>query len=133
MRITTTIVQSLIRAAGIIQLALGALFWTYNALNLIPMHMLVGLVLVLSLWVLAGIAARSGVNLAVVGVAFVWGAVVPLLGIAQTQILPGSAHWVVQVLHLLVGLTALALAEVLGRAIRTRRLPRPTTTTALAA
>ncbi len=49
---------------------------------------------------------------------------VPALGATQTSILPGPEHWVIQVLHLLVGLTAIALAEVLGRRIRGRGDPR---------
>src|ERR671937_3178305 len=101
MKITATIAHTLIRIAGPIQLGLGALFWTYNALNLIPLHMLIGLLLVLALWVLAGVGARSGVHPALVGVAFVWGLVVVALGMTQTQLLPGPLHWIVQVLHLL--------------------------------
>ena len=41
------------------------------------------------------------------------------LGLTQSQLLPGDAHWVVQVLHLLVGLVAMGLAQDL--AARTRR------------
>ena len=35
------------------------LFWTYNALNLTPLHMLIGLVVVLALLVLAGLELRA--------------------------------------------------------------------------
>jgi uncharacterized membrane protein YdfJ with MMPL/SSD domain len=121
MNLTTTIAQILVRAGGMIQIGLGALFWTYNALNLIPVHMLIGLVVVISLWVLAFVAARSGVHPALVGFAFAWGAFVPVFGMTQTEILPGSLHWIVQVLHLLVGLTAMGLAERLATRIRANR------------
>jgi hypothetical protein len=40
-----------------------------------------------------------------------WGALVVGLGLTQSQLLPGDAHWVVQVLHLLVGLGAKGLAQ----------------------
>ena len=45
--ITTTIAQVLIRICGPIALVLGVLFWTGNALTLLPVHMLAGIVLVL--------------------------------------------------------------------------------------
>jgi uncharacterized membrane protein YdfJ with MMPL/SSD domain len=127
MKSTTTISQMLVRTAGVIQIGLGLLFWTNNALDLIPVHMLVGFVVVLCLWLLAGLAARSGVQPVLVAFAIAWGVVVPVFGMTQTQILPGSFHWMVQVLHLLVGVGALALAETLARRIRSRlAFPRAT-------
>ncbi len=119
MRTATTVAQMLVRASGLLLIVLGVLFWTGNALSLIPLHMLLGLVLVLSLWTLAVIAARAGVSRGLVALAIVWGLVVLALGITQTRLLPGSAHWVIQVLHLLVGLGAMGQAE--GLAARIRR------------
>lgn len=120
MRIATTMAQMLVRLLGLIQLALGGLFWTGNALVLTPVHMLVGLALVLALWVLAGLAARAGVHLGLVALAIGWGIVVPVLGFTQGQLLPGPGHWVIQVLHLLVGLGAMGLAEALAVRIKRR-------------
>jgi hypothetical protein len=120
MRVATTTIQIVIRVAGVLQIGLGLLFWTYNALNLIPMHMLVGLIIVLCLWVLALLAARVGVPARLVAVAFGWGLIVPILGMTQDQLLPGAAHWIIQVVHLAVGIAALGLAEALGRGIRAR-------------
>jgi hypothetical protein len=45
MKLATTIAQNVVRTLGVIQIALGMLFWTYNALNLIPLHTLIGLVI----------------------------------------------------------------------------------------
>lgn len=50
----------------------------------------------------------------------VWGLVLPVFGMTQTRILPGSGHWVIRVLHLLVGLGALRLAEALATRITGR-------------
>jgi hypothetical protein len=56
----------------------------------------------------------------------VWGLVVPALGVTQDQLLLGPAHWIIQVLHLRVGLAALALANVLGvRALARLGAPQP--------
>src|SRR5579864_9000687 len=49
--------QWLVRLAGLTAIVLGLTFCSGHALNLVPVHMLVGLVLVLSLWSLASIAA----------------------------------------------------------------------------
>jgi hypothetical protein len=118
MRTATTVIQMVIRLIGVIMIVLGLLFWTGNALNLIGLHMLIGITLVLLLWVLAIMAARSGVGLGLVALGFVWGLIVVALGITQNQLLPGDAHWVIKVLHLLVGIAALGLAERLAGSIK---------------
>ncbi|HEU5102664.1 MAG TPA: hypothetical protein VFU22_26750 [Roseiflexaceae bacterium] len=121
MRTATTVIQMLIRLAGLIMIVLGLLFWTGNALALIPVHMLLGLVLVILLWVQAGLAARARVGVGMVALAFVWGIVVVALGMTQSRLLPGDFHWVIKVLHLLVGIAALGLADRLAAAIKRER------------
>ena len=121
MKTATTIAQTLVRLCGLVLLTLGMLFWTGNARSLIPVHMLLGFVLVLALWVLAALAARAGVHRGLVALAVVWGVVVPALGLTQDRLLPGSAHWLIQVLHLLVGLGAIGQAEGLAARIKGRR------------
>jgi hypothetical protein len=81
----------------------------------------VGFVLVFSLWTLAVLAARAGVHPGLVALAIVWGFIVPVLGLTQERLLPGDAHWVIQVLHLLVGLGAIGQAEGLAARIKGRR------------
>jgi hypothetical protein len=56
-------------------------------------------------------------------VAIVWGLIVPILGLNQDRLLVGSAHWVIEVLHLLVGIGAVGLAESLARSIKARQAP----------
>ena len=111
MKTAITTLQMLIRITGLTQIVLGLAFWSGNLLTLIPIHMLIGFVLVLALWVLAILAARSGVKMGFVVLALVWGLIVPVLGIMQMQLLPGAAHWVIEVIHLLVGLVAMGLSE----------------------
>jgi len=125
MTTATTILQMLVRLAGLILIVLGVLFWTDHALTLVPVHMLVGFVLVFSLWALAVRAARTGVHPGLVALAIVWGFIVPVLGLTQERLLPGDAHWVVQVLHLLVGLGAIGQAEGLAARIKGRRPADP--------
>jgi hypothetical protein len=79
---------------------------------------LFGFVLVLSLWVLAVLAALAGVSRGVVALAIFWGLVVPILGLTQARLLPGPAHWSIEVLHLLIGLAAIGMGGGLARRIR---------------
>jgi hypothetical protein len=76
--------------------------------------MWLGFVLVIALWIMAGLAARAGVNPGLVALAIVWGLIVPVLGMTQVRLLPGDWHWVIQVAHLLVGLVAMGLGDWLG-------------------
>lgn len=117
MKAAANALRVLVSAIGAIMVVLGLLFWSGNADALIPLHMLLGIVLVLLLWVIAGMALVARVNPILALVALVWGLVVPILGVTQERILPTSAHWIIQVLHLLVGLTAMALANILARQI----------------
>jgi hypothetical protein len=123
MKTAVTIAQVLVRATGVIQLVLGLLFWTGNATGLVPLHMLIGFLVVLGLWTVAGLAARAGVQPGLVALAAVWGLAVAVLGLTQEELLPGSAHWLVQVLHLLVGLGAIGLSENLAARAKARLVP----------
>jgi hypothetical protein len=109
------IARVIVRVLGSALIILGVLFWTGNALTLIPVHMLLGILLVLSLWTIAILAVRSGEHPGFVAIALGWGLIVPVLGLTQDQLLPGGLHWLIKIVHLLVGLGAIGLAEVLVR------------------
>lgn len=108
---SVAIPRILIRITFLIQIVLGLLFWGDKAKSLVPVHVVSGLILVISLWTLTVVAARAGVERGFVVFAAVWGVLVIALGATQTNILHGDLHWIVQVLHLLIGLAAIALAE----------------------
>ena len=118
MRGTATAAQIVVRVTFLIQLVLGIALWTGRFDQLRLIHILSGILLILGLWVLAAVGARSGAPLGQVVVAFLWGALVIAFGLTQERIFPDTAHWVVQVLHLLVGIGAVGMAEGLGRRIR---------------
>jgi hypothetical protein len=120
----TRVAQMLMRGLGTVMLVLGLLFWTGNALTFITLHMLLGLALVLTLWTLAGLGLRAGVHPGLVLLAVAWGLVVPVLGMTQDQLLVGPFHGVIQVVHLLVGLAAIGLGELLARRTRMRLATR---------
>jgi hypothetical protein len=118
--------QWLIRLTGLLQVVLGVFIWTGNYDSFIGIHTVSGVVLVLSLLVLAGLAATSSIHWGRVTLAFIWAVVVLVFGLTQERILPGSAHWVIQVVHLLLGLGAIGQGEFLGRLIKARLAQRRT-------
>jgi hypothetical protein len=123
MRSTITAIQMGIRAVWLVQLALGLLFWTGNATGLVDLHQLLGILLVLALWTQAALAARAGVEPRLVAVAAVWGLLVPIVGLTQTNLLTGSLHWLIQVIHLLLGIGLIGLAERLATTAKARLAP----------
>jgi hypothetical protein len=122
MRVVLTVCQMLVRVTGVLLLVLGLLIWTENALGLISWHMLLGLVLVIALIVLAGVSVRAGVPVSLAASTIVVGLVLLALGVTQTSILLGSTHWIIQVVHLLLGLSAVMMGEIIGGRLRRLRL-----------
>ena len=99
------------RAAAAVQVILGIGFWTGNWAGLVNVHMLIGVLFVLALWGLAVIALshRHAAGLALF--AIVWGIVVAGFGMTQRGMLVGDLHWVIRVLHLVIALAAMPIAE----------------------
>jgi thiamine transporter ThiT len=108
----------LIRIAGAAALCLGLAFWAGKLTGLATLHEALGAGVVLGAWALAFFAFRKGVSVGLVAGAALWGVLTVVVGISQTQLLVGEFHWVVQVIHLLVGLGAIAMGAVLARAVR---------------
>jgi hypothetical protein len=123
MRSTITAIQMGIRAVWVVQLALGLAFWTGNLLGLVDLHQLLGILLVLALWTLAALAHRAGVPGGLVAAAAVYGLVVVIVGLTQRELLAGSAHWVIEVVHLLLGIGLVGLAERLATMAKARLAP----------
>jgi hypothetical protein len=111
----------LVRITGVLLLILGLLIWTEGAVGLVPIHMLLGLVLVISMWVLAAVSTRAGIPIGLAAGVAVTGLVVLVLGMTQASLLPGGLHWVIQVVHLLIGMAAVGCGEVIGGRLRRHR------------
>jgi len=114
-----------LRVAVLLALLLGILFWTGNAQNLTLIHMLLGFIVVISLWVIGlaqGFIKGGSFGLAIA--TFVIGLILAIVDLYQTRWLIGSTHWVIQVIHLLLGLSAIGLGEMITA--RTKRRLRGT-------
>jgi hypothetical protein len=119
MRTATLVTQIVLRLCFLTLLVLGIIFWTGHALTLINVHMAVGGIFVLAMWVMCILGAKAKVGGGLVGMTAVGGIIVLALGMTQMTLMVGSMHWIVRVLHLLVGLAAMGLAEQIGRRIKT--------------
>lgn len=120
MKSIVLIARILLSLFGIALVLLGILFWTGHALSLLPLHMALGGLFVVCMWVLAvlGFLARGSRMFALL--VLVWSLIVPALGVTQLRLLPGSDHWVIQVVHLLVGIIAMGLGHSLARRLGRR-------------
>ena len=102
-----------LRLCGALAVILGILFWSGNALNLIPIHMLLGLLVVLSLWIVGiGQAFSRGGSWPLAGGALLLGLLVIVVGMRQSSLLVGPFHWVIQVVHLLLGILAVGIGQI---------------------
>lgn len=107
-----------LRICVLLALILGILLWA----DLVPggivmVHMLLGLLAMISLWLLAfGIGtAPKGRNMGLAIGAFVLGLLLPIVGLGQLNWLQlGSAHIVIQIIHLLLGLGAIGIGEAIA-------------------
>lgn len=99
------------RLGALLQIVVGIGLWTGHLYSLIDLHRTVGVLFVVALWVIAMIAIvqRRAVGLATFAIA--WGVLVAGVGFTQQAILPGDYHWIVRVLHLVIGMAAMPIAE----------------------
>ena len=108
------IAQWILRLCVGLALIFGILFWTDQAAdNLVLVHLVLGILVVLSLWTLGVAQALTtggswGLAIGVV----VFGLILAASGGTQDELLTGSWHWVIQGMHLRLG----SLSAGLGRA-----------------
>ncbi len=114
---TARILQIIVGLAGLCALVLGLLSWIAN-IDLTDIHMLFGLLVTLGLLVMS-IIALTARGLRIWGmVGIVYGIIVLIFGVSQSTMLVGHLHWLIQTLHLLVGIGAIVLTGALGARYR---------------
>lgn len=106
------IASLVLRLCGGLALILGLLFWSGTAYNLLRVHMLLGLLVVLALWTVGiGQAFGRGGSRPLAGGALLLGLLVLVLGVTQSRLMVGPFHWVIEVLHLLLGVLAIGVGQ----------------------
>ncbi len=115
---TARILQIIVGIAGLCALGTGLLIWIAH-IDLTDIHMLFGLLVTLGLLVMSIIALTSR-ELRIWGVVGIVYAIIALIfGVSQSNMLVGNLHWLIQTLHLLVGLGAIVLTGYLSARSRT--------------
>jgi hypothetical protein len=112
MRIARPIL-TLIRLCVGIQLVMGIALWTGRGYQWVGIHRGIGLLLVFLLIVEIVIAAMRRVSAPVLALAVAWVLLLPALGMTQQRILPGDTHWIVRIIHLVVGVASAPIAAIL--------------------
>ncbi len=118
-----------LRLSVLLALILGVIRWITGQFSpaLQGIHQLFGLLVTLSLWALAYalFTAPKGKNPGLAIGAIVLGLVILFVGLTQTNILylTPSTHWLIQVIHLLLGLGGAGMGEAIAG--RLRRLNPP--------
>ena len=99
------------RIAMFLQIIVGIGLWTGHLYGLIDVHRTIGILFVLSLWIIAVIAMAQRRSVGLGAFAIAWGVLVTALGFMQQGILIGDWHWVVRVVHLVIGVASVGIAE----------------------
>ena len=112
-----TILVMILRLAVLFALILGILFWTGNADNLRGIHILLGIITVLALWGIGLVQGfQKGGSFLLALATFVVGLILAIVGLNQDNWFNGLSFWGIQaikIIHLLLGLTAISLGEML--------------------
>lgn len=99
--------------AGLLALILGLLIWTGTDLNLVQMHMLLGLLAVGALWVIGiGQAFSTGGSWVIAACALVVGGSLIVLGMTQASLMVGAFHWLIQLVHLMLGVLVIGIGHI---------------------
>jgi hypothetical protein len=107
-----------LRLFFLINLVLGLIFWITGNDTLVGLHMVIGILFVISLWVFSAIVGLQTGSVGLVAGSFILGLLIAILGLTQENILVGNGHWIVQVLHLLLAIIAIGFAEMFGARAR---------------
>jgi hypothetical protein len=113
------IIQWIARVAGLGALTLGLLFWIAQV-DFITFHMVFGLTLTLALLFLSIVLVCTRGMRLLGAIGGVYALIIPAFGLTQATLLVGSMHWLIQTAHLLVGIGALMLVQVMS--VRYNRL-----------
>jgi hypothetical protein len=109
------------RIAGLCALLLGVSFWFGRGLAPLSVHMTLGGIVTLVLAILAVWAFSAGVRVPAAIGALVWAVATVYVGTMQDWWIGAGSHRLMQIIHPLLGIGAIGLAEMLAAALMRRR------------
>lgn len=108
-----------LRAIFLVNLVLGIFFWTgHEGSATVLIHMLLGIIFVVLLWLVGVFAALRTGSIGLQLTTFLVGLIIAIFGLAQRSILPGTNHGIIQVIHLLLALIGIGVAEMCAGRVR---------------
>jgi uncharacterized membrane protein len=114
--------QWLSRLVGAVELTLGLAIW-FVGVSSVTLHIGLGIAMTLILVIISAIALfTAGIrSLGVIGI--VYACILPALGMGQLTLHMGSLQWLVQSLHLLIGIGSIGVIHWIGgRYLRLKRI-----------
>ncbi len=115
------LLQWVTRIAGILALLLGMSRWAGPGIGPLGLHMALGGLVVLALATLAIWALIDRVRIAPAIVGLLWAAATLAVGTVQDWWVGGGSHLTIEIIHPLLGVGAIGLAEMLAAALTRRR------------
>jgi hypothetical protein len=115
------VLRWLTRIAGLGALVLGASFIFAPGRAPLSLHMTLGGIVAIVLAILAGWALIHRVRVPAAIAALVWAAAVVYVGTVQEWWVGAGSHLVIEIVHPLLGIGAIGLAEMLAAAITRKR------------
>ena len=103
---------AILTLAATLALVFGLLYWAGIAVHLMTMHMPLGFLSVAALWAI-GIAqavVKGGSWLIAAGAVIV-GAITIVFGVLHAALMAGEFHWIIQVVHLVLGMLTIGLGH----------------------
>ena len=105
------------RIIGVIALILGIILWT-GSTRVLGIHILTGFIMSITMLLIGGVGFFARVKPGLPVIAIAWALLLPYFGFAQFRLLPGASHIVIQVIHLLIGICAVGIAEAIAAKIQ---------------
>ena len=123
------VLRWLTRISGLCALALGTILWVAPGMlgifaAALQVHMTLGGIMVLALAILAVWALIDRVRIPAAVVGLVWAAATVLVGTLQDWWVAGGGHFGIALIHPLLGIGAIGLAEMLAAALTRSKLIR---------
>jgi len=110
--------HAIMRLCALGVLLLGIVLWRGKLYEFLGLHIALGVIFVLSVWVAAIVVIAAGVSTQRAFILLVLGIAIILLGVGQVRVMLGPLRWIVRTGHLLMGLTAIVQTELLAKAFR---------------
>ena len=105
------------RLVGVSALILGIILWT-GSLGPLKIHIFTGFIMSITMLLIGLVGFFARVKPALPIIAIAWALLLPYVGFAQFKLFPGPGHVAIQVIHLLIGICAIGIAEALATKIK---------------